>query len=218
MSFAEHGWQTVPSGLGQVLLEKLRNTIFQSDRAGKRCLLDHPLVHETAGKVRDHLSEQGLLEAASVAIQAITFDKTPETNWKVSWHQDLMFPFARTVSNAGYALACQKDGTPFARPPAVVLAELTAVRLSLDPCGIENGPLRVSPATHKEGIIPVAKIADRVVRAGEIACMNAFGDLLLMKPLLLHASSQATSPSHRRVLHFVYHNGSPVTEPWHRAV
>jgi ectoine hydroxylase-related dioxygenase (phytanoyl-CoA dioxygenase family) len=169
-------------------------------------------------RVRDHLAAHGLLEPRSVAIQAIAFDKTPETNWKVAWHQDLMFPFARTVSVRGYKLACEKDGIPFARPPAAVLADMTAVRLSLDPCDSQNGPLRVSPGTHKEGIIPTDQIVDRVSRAGEITCTNSAGDLLLMKPLLLHASSQATSPRHRRVIHIVYHNGGPVAEPWHRAV
>ena len=218
ISLAKQGWLNVSSGLGEVLLDGLRVSIFHSDRAGSRCLLDHPLVHETAVVVREHLVALGLLDAHSVAIQAIAFDKTPQTNWKVSWHQDVMFPFARTVSSPAYALVCEKDGIPYARPPISVLEELTAVRLSLDPCDSENGPLRVSPGTHHEGIISTDHIMERVARAGEITCTNDAGDLLLMKPLLLHASSQATSPRHRRILHFVYHNGEPVTEPWHRAV
>ncbi len=208
----------VSSGLREGLLERLRNDIFQPGRAGSRCLLDHPLVRESAIIVRDHLATRGLLDAPSVAIQAIAFDKTPEVNWKVSWHQDLMFPFARMASAPDYTLACEKDGIPFARPPAGVLADLTAVRLSLDPCDCENGPLRVSTGTHREGIIPAGQIMNRVAQAGEITCTNKAGDLFLMKPLLLHASSQATSPGHRRILHLVYHNGGPVAEPWHRAV
>jgi hypothetical protein len=44
------------------------------------------------------------------------------------------------------------------------------------------------------------------------------GEALLMKPLLLHASSQATAPKHRRVLHLVYHSGEAVAAPWHRVV
>jgi ectoine hydroxylase-related dioxygenase (phytanoyl-CoA dioxygenase family) len=218
MSLATHGWLNVASGLGEDLLENLRSGIFQPGRVGTRCLLDHPLVRETAIKVRDHLSRLGLLENESVAIQAIAFDKTPETNWKVAWHQDLMFPLARKVSAPGYTLACVKDGTPFARPPVAVLADLTAVRLSLDACGLENGPLRISPATHQHGIIPAGQVMDHVARAGDITCTNQTGDLLLIKPLLLHASSQAASPAHRRVLHLVYHSGCHVTEAWHHAV
>jgi ectoine hydroxylase-related dioxygenase (phytanoyl-CoA dioxygenase family) len=218
MALTGQGWLNVPSNLGQEALDSLRGEIFLQGRAGSRCLLDHPLVHETAVLVREQLVASELLDERSVAIQAIAFDKTPQTNWKVLWHQDVMFPFARTVSSPGYTLACEKDGIPYARPPVAVLEELTAVRLSLDPCDSENGPLRVSPGTHIEGIIPTDQITDRVSRAGEITCTNDAGDLLLMKPLLLHASSQATSPRHRRILHLVYHNGEPVAEPWHRAV
>ena len=39
------------------------------------------------------------------------------------------------------------------------------------------------------------------------------GEALLMRPLLLHASSSAARP---RVLRIVYHSGAPVAEPWHR--
>lgn len=218
MSLTEQGWLNIPSGIGMDLLENLRKTVFCSDRAGTRCLMDHPLVRETAILIREHLVSLGHLEPGALAIQAIAFDKTPATNWKVAWHQDLMFPTACPATSPGYTLACEKDGVPFARPPVGVLAALTAVRLSLDPCGPENGPLRVAPGTHRHGTLNSGEITDHIAREGETVCTNAEGDLLLMKPLLLHASSQATSPGHRRVLHFVYHNGSSVSEPWHRAV
>lgn len=104
MSLAQQGWLNVPSGLGGEPLDRLRGEIFQAGRAGSRCLLDHPLVHETAVLVREHLVEQGLPETRAVAIQAIAFDKTPETNWKVTWHKDVMFPFTRPVCSPGYML------------------------------------------------------------------------------------------------------------------
>jgi ectoine hydroxylase-related dioxygenase (phytanoyl-CoA dioxygenase family) len=218
MLLATQGWLNVPSGLGEDLLEKLRSAVFHPGRAGTRCLLDHPLIRETVVKVRTHLVTLGLFQTNAVAVQAIAFDKTPATNWKVTWHQDLMFPFARIVLTPGYTLPCEKDGIPFARPPADVLAALTAVRLSLDPCDHDNGPLRVATGTHRNGIISADQIAEHVARAGEVTCTSAAGDLLLMNPLLLHASSRATSPRHRRILHLVYHNGEPVAETWHRVI
>ena len=39
-----------------------------------------------------------------------------------------------------------------------------------------------------------------------ISCNLAPGGILLMRPLLLHASSMATIPSHRRVIHLEYVN------------
>jgi hypothetical protein len=79
-------------------------------------------------------------------------------------------------------------------------------------------PLRVSPETHQHGIIRSTEIADVVTRHGETACLARAGDALLMKPLLLHASSPATAPKHRRVLHLVYHSGETIAEQWHRTV
>lgn len=129
-----------------------------------------------------------------------------------------MFPFARAVCSEGFALPSQKDGVDYARPPRSVLDSLLAVRLHLDDCEEDNGPLRVSPGTHVHGIIPSAEIAATVARYGEKTCIAKAGDALLMKPLLLHASSPAAVPKHRRVLHLVYHAGEVSPEPWHRAV
>ena len=41
-------------------------------------------------------------------------------------------------------------------------------------------------------------------RVGEVACTVGRGGALILKPLLLHASSKASSPNHRRVLHFLF--------------
>jgi ectoine hydroxylase-related dioxygenase (phytanoyl-CoA dioxygenase family) len=152
-----------------------------------------------------------------VAIQAIAFDKTDSANWKVAWHQDLMFPFARPVRSRAYALPCVKDGVDYARPPRAVLEKLLAVRLHLDDCDETNGPLRVSPASHLSGVIPTAEIAARVAVHGEVVCLAKEGQALLMKPLLLHASSRASLPKHRRVLHLVFSDGE-IDETWHRSV
>jgi ectoine hydroxylase-related dioxygenase (phytanoyl-CoA dioxygenase family) len=193
-------------------------TLFNDGRAGTRCLLDEPIVRETALAVRCALVDARRLPSTSVAIQAIAFDKTPAVNWKVTWHQDVMFPFARPVSAEGFTLASKKEGVDYARPPRQVLESLLAVRIHFDDCDETNGPLRVSSGTHQQGIIRSAEIAGVVTRHGETACLAGAGEALLMKPLLLHASSPATVPKHRRVLHLVYHSGEAIAEPWHRAV
>lgn len=193
-------------------------TLFDDGRAGTRCLLDEPIVRETAVAVRCALVDARRLPSTSVAIQAIAFDKTPAANWKVTWHQDVMFPFSRPVSAEGFTLASKKDGVDYARPPRQVLESLLAVRIHLDDCDETNGPLRVSSGTHQQGFIRSAEIADVVTHHGETACLASAGEALLMKPLLLHASSPAIVPKHRRVLHLVYHSGEGIAEPWHRAV
>lgn len=214
----DQGWAVVPSNLPPDLLASLRDTLFSPDSAGTRCLLDHPAVRQTVRLLRTKLVSTALLPAGAVAIQAIAFDKNPATNWKVPWHQDLLFPFAHLATSPGYDVPSKKDGVDYARPPRFVLEALLAVRLHLDDCDASNGPLRVSPGSHRCGVIRGPEVTATVQRHGEATCLVRDGDALLMKPLLLHASSPATAPRHRRVLHLVYHVGPSPAEPWHRSV
>ena len=218
MDLEHDGWTRVATGIDTECIVRLRATAFTEGSAGTRCLLDRPEVQTAALQLKRELIASGHLPASAIAIQAIAFDKTPATNWKVTWHQDLMFPFAAAASAPGFDLPTRKDGIDFARPPRAVLEELLAVRLHLDPCDATNGPLRVSPGSHREGLIPSSTCGARATRGGEVPCLAEQGEAILMRPLLLHASSQASQPARRRVLHFVYHSGSPVAEAWHRAV
>lgn len=198
--------------------EALRRECFKTAAAGTRCLLDCAVVADAARTLGRELKAVSVLSGAAGAIQAVAFDKTADTNWKVTWHQDLMFPLARRAAAEGYAMACVKDGVDFARPPSEVLERLLAVRLHLDDCDERNGPLRVAPGSHRVGIVPGSEIAAAVEKHGERVCLAREGEVLLLRPLLLHASSRAEEPRHRRVLHLVFHDGSPVAEPWHRRV
>lgn len=216
--FERDGWAVaaLPSTAG--LLPALRDTVFQPGEAGTRCLLDAPEVAAVARAAGASLSRDGLLAPHAIAVQAIAFDKTPQANWKVTWHQDVMFPFASPVQTPGYDLPSKKDGIDYARPPCSVLEQMLAVRLHLDACDETNGPLRVAPGTHRLGIIKSTGIAQAVQQHGEVACLAREGEALLMRPLLLHASSPAQTPKHRRVLHIVYYSGEPIAERWHREI
>jgi ectoine hydroxylase-related dioxygenase (phytanoyl-CoA dioxygenase family) len=200
------------------LLEKLRSSVFMAGEAGTRCLLDIPEVAHTAIMLKQSLIQAQVLPDQAVAIQAIAFDKTEVKNWKVTWHQDVMFPFARPVTSPGFELSSRKGGVDYARPPAAVLEQMLAVRLHLDDCDATNGPLRVSPGSHQSGILRATDIHEQVAKRGEVECHAQEGVALLMKPLLLHASSPAKVPKHRRVLHIVFHSGEPIPESWHRAI
>lgn len=212
------GYESFGPVVGTRDLAMARDTLFAQDRAGTRCLLDEPVVRDIVTAVLHTLAATGRLSSNAVALQAIAFDKTPSANWKVTWHQDVMFPFAGPVRADGYTLPSIKDGVDYARPPRQVLEALLAVRLHLDDCDETNGPLRVSPGTHQHGILRSTELTHTVARHGEVVCVARAGEALLMKPLLLHASSPALAPKHRRVLHLVYHSGEPLEEPWHRAV
>lgn len=217
-NLATRGFCQMPSGIDGTLLAQLRDEIFNNDAPGARCLLDLPLVAQTAVELKTALVGAGVLATDAVAIQAIAFDKTPLVNWNVSWHQDLMFPFTKRVSAAGYDMACLKGSVDFARPPRTILERLLATRLHLDDCDETNGPLRLVPGSHRDGMIAQANIAARAALSGEVTALAGEGDILAMRPLLLHASSKAQKPRHRRVLHIVFYAGPAIPESWHRAI
>lgn len=50
------------------------------------------------------------------------------------------------------------------------------------------------------------EIEDLVAQGKTAICEANRGDALLMRPLLIHASSAAEKPAHRRVIHFDYAN------------
>ncbi len=216
-TLATEGWAIVDGGIDD-LLPTLGAEAFASDGAGVRCLLDQPVVREAAVRMRERLVEAGWLPPGAVAIQAIAFDKNPAANWKVTWHQDVMFPLAKAATAPGYELMSCKEGVHYARPPREVLERLVAVRLHVDDCDNDNGPLRVAPGSHRAGVFRSAVIPERVAERSENTCLAAAGEAVLMKPLLLHASSPARVARRRRVLHVVYHDGTPVNEAWHRSV
>jgi len=145
-----------------------------------------------------------ILGPSSFAVRGLFFDKTPGANWKVAWHQDLTIAVRDRVEVAGFGPWSEKHGIPHVRPPSAILGRMLAIRVHLDSCGTENGPLRVISGSHVEGMLDAEAIA-RWRREVEAKILVAGrGDVLLMRPLLLHASSAAASPNHRRVIHLEF--------------
>jgi ectoine hydroxylase-related dioxygenase (phytanoyl-CoA dioxygenase family) len=151
-TLAKDGWTLSPSRLSSAALDYLRVSAFAETRPGQRCLLGNDAVRQVAIELKNQLIESGVLPTGSVAIQAIAFDKNPAANWKVTWHQDLMFPIAGPATAPDYELPSIKDEVHYARPPRHVLEELLAVRLHLDDCDQTNGPLRVAPGSHAHAV------------------------------------------------------------------
>lgn len=143
---------------------------------------------------------RALLGENARPVRGILFDKTPEANWKVPWHQDLTIAVQEKYEMENFTAWSIKDGVPHVQPPLQVLADMLTIRLHLDDC-FDNGPLRVLPGTHRAGRLDSAHIGQRRETIQPIVCRAARGGALLMKPLLLHASSSGDNPRHRRVLH-----------------
>lgn len=150
------------------------------------------------------------------AVRATLFDKTPDANWKVTWHQDVTIPARERVERPGFGAWSTKSGIPHVQPPTAILENMLTVRIHLDPCGLDNGPVRVLPGSHHHGKLKPGSIADWKERVASVTAPCGAGGLLLMRPLLLHASSPSAAPGHRRVIHLEYAAG-PLPEGlrWH---
>jgi hypothetical protein len=206
----DRGFAAVTSAYSSVeCLELLGHLAAASSRAGRRGGSRVRIAAQaairtvaTTSVMRDVAS--GVLRAAAFPVRAIYFDKTEDMNWKVTWHQDLTIAVRRRVDVPGFAPWSRKDGVVHVQPPVSVLERMVAIRLHLDDCSESNGPLRVIPGSHHAGRLSVPEISALVSREPEHLCTASRGDILALRPLVLHASSAATRPAHRRVLHVEY--------------
>ena len=135
---------------------------------------------------------------------ATLFDKSPDANWLVVWHQDTALPFAERREVAGWGPWSKKAGVDYAHAPAVALSKIVALRVHLDDSSSDNGPLRVLPGTHTLGVLTDEQIRNQARSTDAVECTVERGGVVVMRPLLIHASSKATSESSRRVLHLEY--------------
>jgi ectoine hydroxylase-related dioxygenase (phytanoyl-CoA dioxygenase family) len=149
------------------------------------------LIHQVAG-------------SEAFPVRAIFFDKNPESNWLVPWHQDLAIAVTEKIETPGFTGWSVKDGIVHVHPPEEILAGMIALRLHRDSCNASNGALRLIAGSHRSGKIPAGEVSRRTSVKSEVVCEVAKGGALLLRPLLLHASSPAESPCHRRVLHIEF--------------
>jgi ectoine hydroxylase-related dioxygenase (phytanoyl-CoA dioxygenase family) len=206
-TLADSGWLRLPLGLA---CDAVRNEmVLDAGEAGTRNLLDHAWCAALVAPIRDRLRAHGLLSRDAVAVQCTLFRKDVDCNWKVPYHQDLSIPVADRIEHPALSGWSVKEDGHYVQPPVALLERILAVRLHLDACGPEEGALRVVSGSHRLGRLSPERIPQIEKRGHEVVCEAAVGDLLLMRPLLLHASSKAARPNGRRVLHFLFAPSDP---------
>jgi ectoine hydroxylase-related dioxygenase (phytanoyl-CoA dioxygenase family) len=208
----EQGFAIMPQALIGIELEAVLAAISKADalvsvggRGGARALFERlPKIRTLAMQASVRGPAATVLGPDCFPVRSLLFDKTPTANWKVVWHQDLTIAVRARRDVEGYGPWSSKAGIPHVQPPVTVLERMVAVRVHLDDCGSDNGPLRVLPGSHRAGRIRAPDIEAWRQGVAEVSCVVPRGGLLVMRPLLLHASSPATSPRHRRVIHIEY--------------
>jgi hypothetical protein len=202
---AQQGFAIAPAALSLRHIDEIATRLKSSavDGPGSRTALDQDWCWRLAASLRSLLELSGVL-GNRVAVQCTYFDKRSDANWLVTIHQDLSIPLKEFVEAETLTGWTRKQGRIFVQAPVVVLEEMIAVRLHLDDSDHGNGPLRVVAGSHRFDRIPSRDCARHRAEYGEVECLVPRGGLLLMKPLLLHASSKAVTSRRRRVLHFVF--------------
>lgn len=205
IAFDRDGFAIVPNAVSSApldeLLTALRPSVAGKGRGGLRNLFEIPAVVDLARSSVIREIVRALLGVDCFAVRALLFDKTPSSNWKVAWHQDLTIAVAERREVPGFGPWSVKAGVVHVQPPRAILERMVAVRIHLDPCGLENGPVRVLPGSHRAGKLTADGIQASRLHIDSVSCVVPKGGLLIMRPLLLHASSPATVPDHRRVVH-----------------
>ena len=205
-AFGRDGFVTVPDVLNMedctAALAEVEGHV--GNGPGSRHLLSLPWCKRVASRLRTDDALAALIPEGHMAVQCSYFEKSRDTNWLVALHQDLGIPVQARVEHPALTGWSVKDDAHFVQPPVHVLEQLVAVRLHLDDCGMDDGPLRVVPGSHAMGVMNGVRAAEVRNDRGEVACPAAAGAALVMRPLLLHASSKATGDSRRRVLHFLF--------------
>lgn len=147
---------------------------------------------------QEHLSGKPRL------VRAIYFDKSPENNWFVTWHQDRTVALSDRFGMAGWGPWSLKAGAWHVQPPLDVLENMVTIRVHLDAATAANGCLKIAPGSHRLGLIPSDKVLEHIDQRKVVYCEVPAGGVVVMRPHVLHASEKAITSAPRRVLHFEY--------------
>lgn len=204
--FASEGFAIVPRVLSAQDCKSLTRLISPpaTSPAGSRSLLAEAWCASLARRLRSHSLLASFIPTTYVAVQCIYFEKSTSHNWLVPLHQDLSIPVAQRIPGSALQGWSKKEGSQYVQAPTELLEQLVAVRVHLDRCAPEDGPLRVIRASHTLGRISPETTPSLRATIHETVCHDERGDALIMRPLLLHASSKSTGASMRRVLHFMF--------------
>ena len=203
-ALGRNGFAVLPSVISVARADELIASLAKANPGyGMRNLLRD--VPEAMALARDLTPLAAMvLGPAAFPVRGIFFDKIPRANWEVGWHQDLSIAVVERIETSGFTGWSVKAGVVHVQPPTEILQQMITLRVHLDDCGEGNGPLRVLPGSHGEGRLNDQAIARWKQFVAEVVCTAMKGSVLLMRPMILHASSPAALPNHRRVIHLEY--------------
>jgi ectoine hydroxylase-related dioxygenase (phytanoyl-CoA dioxygenase family) len=135
-------------------------------------------------------------------VKSIYFDKPEQSNWFVAWHQDLTISVDKKLDLKGYTSWTVKQNQYAVQPPIEILEGNFTVRIHLDNTNANNGALKVIPRSHLKKIHRPENIDWTTEKS--TTCAVEKGGIMIMRPLLMHASERTTNDERRRVIHIEF--------------
>lgn len=136
--------------------------------------------------------------------KSIYFDKPEKSNWFVAYHQDLTISVNKKVDIDNYGNWTTKQNQFAVQPPKEILEQNFTIRIHIDKTTKENGALKVLNKSHRKGIVRIENI--KFENETETICEVEKGGIMIMKPLIFHASNKTTNNERRRVIHIEFSN------------
>ncbi len=176
-----------------------------------------PGLRALAGSARMTALLPAAMRPAARPVRATLFDKVGTRSWAIRWHQDLAIAIRAEAEVEGFHGWSVKRGVPHVLAPIALLERMMALRLHLDDADESSGALQIVVGTHRLGRIPRPEIKGLIAERGSVTCVAGAGDVLAMRPLVLHRSDRATG-ARRRILHLEYAAEElPPPLAWHEA-
>ena len=138
-----------------------------------------------------------VLGRAAGVVRVLYFDKPPGHSWALPWHKDYSIAVKEHRQVEGFTKPTTKAGVPHVSAPIELLTRMISARVHLDDMNDANGALRVIPGSH------LSSHPDQDASREPLTIHCRAGDVLLMRPLLTHASGHSLRDGmlHRRIVH-----------------
>jgi len=127
--------------------------------------MSHPAVVDLAHRKSLLDIARGWVGPGAIPYRSTLFEKSGERNWLVVWHQDTTLPLVTRVESAEWSPWSEKENVLYAHAPTWALQGIVALRVHLDPSTPTNGPLKVLPGSHRDGVLNDEQVFERARRS-----------------------------------------------------
>jgi ectoine hydroxylase-related dioxygenase (phytanoyl-CoA dioxygenase family) len=205
--YTENEIEKLISFIEDVTENEMENTTFRKSQDLFAIRQFHKEIPETI----DFIFNQNLKEiiqsnfgAGYFITKSIYFDKPEKSNWFVAYHQDLTISVDKKVEIESFENWTTKQNQFAVQPPKEILENNFTIRIHIDKTTKDNGALKVINKSHSKGIFRVENL--EIKNEKETICEVEKGGIMIMKPLLFHASNKTTNNERRRVIHIEFSN------------